>query len=422
MKIKYSLAQLAGCLQLIFLLAIVLLSDRMLVMDLPFELNARKWHPYMYWIIVLFVFEIALSLIVIPFMKRSKKNAETGNRPKPPTWKEKIVMLVSSSCSGNGVDILFVLSFIFYMAWLPDACSDFIKDGLSPFRVLIYLMGLFVMIVFKPTIYKEPQEVNAESRTLLMTGFSDIKNKYSATIEPIIWPFADYKNIKKVVVLLTHQVRLNVGELLLEETDCLKKAYEDYKYGMIELYCKYYENEDALKIKKDLASLKNEAEKENYLKAHATITFELSMKTSKDRHLILEIEDKIRNLIKNCIKIYVEKKGFDYDLNQLEKDDAIVFTEPADYNDFDDCNEKCYDKLGSVMRHNFLDENVIVNITSGTAIVTSALTLNAIKGNRGMIYRKQNANKEDNPKMTLANPNVMMVQFNELVKEKVEHE
>ena len=73
MKIKYSLAQLAGCLQLIFLLAIVLLWDRMLFQKLPFEFHPCKWHSYMYYIGIFALFEIALSFIVIPYIKNSRK-------------------------------------------------------------------------------------------------------------------------------------------------------------------------------------------------------------------------------------------------------------------------------------------------------------------------------------------------------------
>lgn len=431
MKIKYALAQFAGCLQIIFLLAIVLLWDRMLVMDLPFELNPRKWNPYMYWIVLLLVLEVIILFIVIPFMKSSKVNAGKENPPKP-TWKEKIIMLVSNSCSGNWVDILFVLSFIFYMAWLPDACSDFVRDGLSPFRLLVYITGLFVMIVFKPTIYKEPRGINTENRTLLVTALSNVMIGINGpTTDPIIWPFADYKNIKKVIVILTDQIHLIYKNLTLEYKEGVNKAYKDYMYGMIDLYCRYcvVDKENVLKLrqiltpknKKTLDYGSNEAKKrllEKYKIKESSITLRLLKKSTKDHLLRVEAEHLIRNLIKSCIQAH----NIDCELIKLEINDAIVFTDPVNYDDFDECNETCYDKVNSVMRNKFSDENVIVNITAGTATVTSVLTLNAIKGERGMIYRKQNPSKEANCKMTLANPNVMMVQFNELVKEKVEHE
>lgn len=112
------------------------------------------------------------------------------------------------------------------------------------------------------------------------------------------------------------------------------------------------------------------------------------------------------------MKYFLKKKGI-ADLPNLE----IDFTDPADYNDFDDCNEKCYDKLVIMMRkYRLSDENIIVNITSGTAVVTSALTLNAIKGRREMVYVRQGAKG-----LAKANPNVMMIQFDELFTEKVEN-
>lgn len=432
MKIKYSLAQLAGCLQIVFLMAIVLLCDRMLFQQLPFEAHFQKWHPYVYDIIILVLLEVVLAFVVIPFMKRSKRIMKERNGGKP-TWREKIVMLVTSSCSGNWVDLLFVFSFLFYIAWLPDACSDFVKEGASPFRLLIYLTGLVIMVVFKPTIYKEPQEVSAEKRTLLVTALSNVtKTNYGPTIEPIIWPFADYKNIRKVIIVLTDQINLFYQNLKLEYKGDVNKAYKDFMYGMIDLYCRYCVADEAnvskLKLilkpenRKILDSDSDENVKQQVFEKckirGRSITLKLSMKTIEDRLLKVEVEQLICNLIKACIRAY----HIDCEFIKSEDNDAFVFTEPVNYDDFDDCNEKCYDKVGSVMRGKFSDENVIVNITAGTAVVSSVLTLNAIKGNRGMIYRKQNPSKEENSKMTLANPNVMMVQFNELVKEKVEHE
>ena len=437
MKIKYSLAQLAGCLQLIFLLAIVLLWDRMLFQKLPFEFHPCKWHSYMYYIGIFALFEIALSFIVIPYIKNSKKKLKerSGNNP---TWREKIIMLISSSCSGNYVDLLFVFLFFFYMAWLPDVCSDFVKEGASPFRLLVYLIGLFVMIVLKPAIYKEPQDVSAESRTLLVTALSNvIITDKGPTIKPIIWPFSDYKNITKVIIVLTDQINLFCRNLKLENEGYINKAYKDYTYGMIGLYCKYCKTDEALVQKwhqvlnsqnQQILDLKDDSDnskKKSQLLQNIGIdereplTLKLLMKSTDDHLLKVEVEHLIRNLIIDCLNAY----KIDCELLKLDVNDAVVFTEPVNYDDFDDCNEKCYDKVNSVMRKGkFSDENVIVNITAGTAVVTSVLTLNAIKGNRGMIYRKQNASEEGNPKMTLANPNVMMVQFNELVKEKVEHE
>lgn len=245
-KIKYSLAQLAGCLQLVFLMAIVLLWDSMLFQKLSFELNPCRWHPYMYSICALVFFEIALSLIVVPYIKNSKKKIKekSGNNP---TWKEKIIMLISSSCSGNWVDLLFVFSFFFYLAWLPDVCSDFVKEGASPFRLLVYLVGLFVMIVLKPVIYKESQEVSVESRTLLVTALSNIIiTDKGPTIKPIIWPFSDYKNITKVIMVLTDQINLFCRNLKLENEGDINKAYKNYTYGMIGLYCKYCKTDEAL--------------------------------------------------------------------------------------------------------------------------------------------------------------------------------
>ena len=62
----------------------------------------------------------------------------------------------------------------------------------------------------------------------------------------------------------------------------------------------------------------------------------------------------------------------------------------------------------------YQDYEVVVNTTPGTAIVTSAMTLNAIKGKRAMIYTTQGKN----PVVKAANPNATLIQFDSLIEER----
>ena len=95
------------------------------------------------------------------------------------------------------------------------------------------------------------------------------------------------------------------------------------------------------------------------------------------------------------------------------------YTEPVDYDDFDACNDICYQSILSLLNlKKYSDEQIVVNITSGTALLSSVLTLNALKGSREIIYTKQNKVGD----MAKINPNVTLIQVGELVEEKINME
>lgn len=425
MKIKYGLAQFLGCLQIVVLFFIVILWDKMIVLELPFEPFPYKWNTLMKVMFLLIVVFFLLFYFIRNFVTRNKERRV--NRPHP-TIKEKAVILISSSCSGNWVDILFVLSFIFYFAWIPDACMDYAKEDYSLYRILVYFIGFITVILTKPTIYKESKEIDNDSRTLLISGISLIKNKPYHTIEPLTYPFEDYKNLKTMIILMPNKIELVWSLLKIEATgDSLDKAYASFKARMLRVYLQYEDfsinkmNKDktlkSLLLEKglivpDCLDAADDTKIEAILLSHSCKgKLEFVLDERKKKYLA-EIEEIYTDLINKSVKYFLKKKGI-ADLPNLE----IDFTDPADYNDFDDCNEKCYDKLVIMMRkYRLSDENIIVNITSGTAVVTSALTLNAIKGRREMVYVRQGAKG-----LAKANPNVMMIQFDELFTEKVEN-
>lgn len=401
MNIKYSWAQLIGCILIFSLTASILLIDYMWVHHLPFEWNYTRWHPYSIVLVICIIVVVVAKVLLVC----RKVN---GIKKVPLSWKGKLMKLIFNSGSGNWIDICFILSFFLYIAWLPDSCSDFIKEDKSPFRFFLYCGGLALLVFIKPVVYKDDEPVSADERTLLVTGISHIRNKPYISIEPIIHPLQSYKNIKKIVVLLTDDVQIQKGCLLLdlEKDETKKDIYRKYKYGMLSLYCSHYANVEGKKVEEIEAKLKmalTESEKEEVLKDYS-LSFELSVE--KDFLLKFQIENLLRNFIQQCAKAYYGREIED-----------VEFTDPVDYNNFNRCNETCYDKLVSLSNKGYKDRNIVVSITSGTASLSAALALNAIKGEREMIF----INQKDKT-LVKANPNVMMVQFNELWTEKTEQE
>jgi hypothetical protein len=120
--------------------------------------------------------------------------------------------------------------------------------------------------------------------------------------------------------------------------------------------------------------------------------------------------DAVKRILVELLKTYIKNipayKG---------KDIEIVFSAPVDYNNFDECNDECYYLLKETMRKGKYDDSqVVVNVSPGTAVVTSAMTLNAIKGNRAMIYTTQDSKHE----VISANPKATLIQFESLIEER----
>lgn len=427
----YDVAQFVGSFLILLWTVIVLLLDRLI-----FTWNCKEWHPVVYGLVPFLVLEIIFWLI------KKKNNKSNGlyiswgfqrNGDKP-SLKQKIMMLISTSCSGNAIDICFVISFFFYIAWIPDSGSDFVKDNYSLWRCLLYIVGLGVLIWIKPTVYRDKKEVNNDKRTLLVTGLSyirrDLLDTKNDTIKTTIMPFGRYKKIEKMMIVLSNHLEMNKNALKLnldKSNDELENAYKRYKYKMAGLY---YERHNETYKQQDLdnAGTKEEQKKirdilnfceewkaaltdedKEIALSKYTLTFDLSLAEEQDRALLYGVEEALRHVIMDHIKM--DYQDVNFNINNIE------FTTPVNYNSFDDCNTVCYDKLFTLIKKGYSDENVIVNITAGTSPITSALTLNAIKGNREMVYVNQNSKL-----LEKANPNVMMFVFDELWTERVEHE
>lgn len=119
-------------------------------------------------------------------------------------------MLVQSSCKGNWVDIIFVLSFLFYIAWIPDACRDFANDGNCKelIRLGLYILSLGIIVYTKPMIYRNPDIGDNDQRKLLITGLSLIRNTPYVSLEPISKSITYYTNLETILVLLSNEFKL----------------------------------------------------------------------------------------------------------------------------------------------------------------------------------------------------------------------
>lgn len=352
-----------GIVYVIFLILSIVLIDRIIILDLPFSLEYQKW-PCIIYVAILTVVICGISCCVV---RNEEKKEQIDRHP----WNEKIMLMFTNTAKGNFLDILILFTFLAFAAWIPDTFFDWIKDGKCWFRPIMYIIGLVLFVWGKPGVVSADKIINVDKRKLLLTGMSNFNQ---TNIYPLIEPLNKYPNIETFVILLS---------------DTIWKGYDK-----IEIKEEKTELNDVLKIYKEKIS---------------SLNLGNEMKLLENDEITRKVESALRNLL----LAYIKKVD-----NYKNKEINIVFSKPVDYNNFDACNNVCYQVLKYVMGERkfskYQDYEVVVNTTPGTAIVTSAMTLNAIKGNRAMIYTTQG----QNPEVKAANPNATLIQFDSLIEER----
>lgn len=341
---------------------------------------------------------IALYILFTIFAMSIFANREhIGITPRKTSIKEKIMLLISNSCSGSVLDIIFIFIFLFNLAWIPDTISNFLRDGEAYYRPILYIIALIIIVIIKPQSFISKKEIPIVERLVLVTGVSNIKyykrdwdQIIISNLETVVTPFNKYTNLKKIVILLSN-------EILMKLSDIGKGVPENH-----ELYPYFME------YKKDIIEITSENKME-----HNEIASNKGPLIGKEQEKITAI---LTLLIKRCIKYFCKNYTNVEDL-QFE------FTSPVDYNVFQECNDKLYNKILCVMGERekgkclYKDENLLVNITAGTSIVSGVMTLNAIKSERGLIYTEQRPPS----KLIEYDPNVIVLeQFASLTTERIQ--
>lgn len=170
--------QIWGCISIIAIVVIELLIDKAYNSEVSFPLFClQSWESaFFYFAVILLVLSIVVTRKYI-----------LGNKQNKHTLKEKIIILVSNSCSGSLLDILFVLVFLFYLAWIPDTCFDYARDGLPAWRPFLYIGGFILTIFVKPDFRLVNKSIDKDKRlhafrhpTAHIAG--EVENTFSASM------------------------------------------------------------------------------------------------------------------------------------------------------------------------------------------------------------------------------------------------
>lgn len=357
-KLKLQFSEIAYVISLLLSITFI---DRLIILDLPFSTEFKEWH----WAVYAAIISCGVCLLSLIFVKKKEKKEKADKRP----WNEKIMLMITNTGKGNFLDILVLFSFLAFAAWIPDTVFDFVKDGVCIIRPVLYIVGLALLVWGKPNIAPIETVIDVTDRKLLLTGMSNISNKFQNNIYPLIEPLKIYTNIEKLVILLSASIWRGYSDINPsgEKDKTLSTALENYKTEIARL------------------GLVDKFDNNNQI-------------------------DAVKRILVELLKAYIKTIPA-YKDNNIE----IVFSEPVDYNNFDKCNDECYYLLKEAMRKGKYDDSqVVVNVSPGTAVVTSAMTLNAIKGNRAMIYTTQDSKHE----VISANPKATLIQFESLIEER----
>ena len=409
------------------------------------------------WIIVSLVLFVLGTVLVISIYLN--KEYIFNNKNKIP-FKNKLKLLIDNTFTGSLIDLSFIVYFILSCEWIPNSLMNYAQNGEYWQEPLIYITGFIVAIVFKPFYDMNSSVVDNSKRKLLITSVSPITYKPSFTnFTPFIKPFGKYLNIEKILVLLPDEIIKGYDNNILDwENNPLNHYFKNYKKSINEVneeskekidqiietivnkittiiqdkLCVVNSNlpanndekteintNESIKAVKEMIKqnysfllrcnfdkMSNEliefinGKPQNFHLAHFDVfKKELREFILRDYSNVLllinnekRITDALKILIQGCIKTTYNND------KKRKKGINIVFTKPVDCNNFYQCEKMLNENIKSTVG-GYSDENIIVNISPGTKIVTSVLTLNAIEGNRGLIYTEQNRSElvEYNP-------------------------
>lgn len=285
--------------------------------------------------------------------------------------RERLSRLVANTCSGSVVDIALIFVFLIYTAQISAAINDAIVNHSPWWRPLIYAFALGISVLQKPLLTDQRRQNTAK---VLITGLSNITysvkgNVESSNIYPAILPIEKFHDSIKLVVLIVS-----------------KESFKRIKNP---------ENPPA-----DANKLSLYSKLSPYFANSGTTSPPAQSGEDLNEDDLIKI---IRSLCEN---------------NDLE----VIISQPVDFDNFEECNRVILSQTKDILadsKRKYNDCDLMFNISPGTKMLTGAMTINAIKGERNIVYISQNRNKKDLEKVIAYDPNVLQLyeQFNELVAE-----
>lgn len=320
-----------------------------------------------------------------------------GNRQQR-NLRDRISLLVTNTCSGSPVDITLIGTFLLYTAQIPNAINEILIDGGAWWRPVLYFFGLMASVLLKPLFYSESQEVSTDERKVLITGLSSITYSLGnggerSNLEAALSPIKLYPNIKRLHIIVTKFSYSRIPKEILPE------QFQTY-------------------VSMSPQAIKEDKNAESFLRDYPCFRILLPYFGEKGDGPLTASE------LKTVVSAYIDYLCDDQTRSQSIK---IVISDYVDFDDFDSCNRAIKKQVDDIFRivepeddYTYQDRDFVFDISPGTKMLTGAMTINAIKGKRAIVYVSQNSKAAD-PAMKLREYNANVVnlydQFSELILE-----
>ncbi len=423
---------------LLSILMIELLLDNILVVNKGAELMCNESLSGPKNITLLFfLILLGVSICINGKYIWVKKNNEENQLKKEHKIKDILKTLIKNTVSGNALDLLFVLFFLLHLTWIPDAIFESVKDDLELNNIwlqilhpAIYIIGLFLVILLKPQIKKNEQP----DPKVIFTGISFIS---FMNITPFLEPIKE-REIDKLIVFVDKRIKVIKLEGLetkksyvelqalyfISQVETfiarLRKAipgFDEFKSTSKDLCLTLAVYEEEIIASNNIDSIKNIIEKltqdlktlykqlgsENKKKLESLFPdFIMINNDQQDINLICKplnylqeklAEDGYANVglfpYQDSLRIWIIKT-FVKELVANCTTEARVEIKVCDYDDIPSTYQTISLSVADILQQGYVDNNLLFNITPGTANISVALALNSIKGNRICGYKEQN--------------------------------
>lgn len=353
-------------------------------------------NPYFVWGIILF-FMLLLAISIGCALNYFSLSTVT------------LFRFFSNEIGSRPLNLLFAFVFAMHLSWICDSGYDLIfKDEETYWiywsRLILAVVGMICIFMVFPRYRKIVTKVSPKNRKLLVMGLSEIKlNKKFKNIETVIKPFGEYSNIRTVIILFSNRMNMERQNVQMKSPlENLNKSEKDTEVPNT--------GEKGQSSQIDLAILEKGSK---LYEVYASYNQLIEKYKNK-----LVTEDNKEPLIQQLKQLFIA--NIEYYYPTIPEPDKInfIFSTPVDYDDFMACY-KTVDKYLNVFENDTKD--TVINISPGTSLVTGAMSIHAIKGQRQLVYTKQ---KDD--ELAICDPNVwtlgqlMQELTHELITDRIE--
>jgi hypothetical protein len=239
------------------------------------------------------------------------------------------------------LSLVFILGFMVHIAWISEiSYSLIVKNETCLGELIVPIFGLLLLCTIFPVKVKNRDSNDKSERTLLISGITASISERS--LDLLFKPLTVYQNIQNMVIILSD----GLYNIDMRTEGNLKEVFNFLSFADTDDACNNYMND--MKVKNPY-----------------------------------EITNKLRQILET----YLKQKYPTY----ADRNVKIIFTpEFYDYNDFD----SCYKATGKVLQEYEKGKKgatsaTLIHISPGTATISAAMAIYAIKGYRALVYTRQ---------------------------------